>query len=490
MVATAEERRVVERARDDPNWWVKNVLGGDPWEIQREILDAMLSHKRTAVASCHGAGKSWVAARVVMWFLYNYRPSIVITTAPTDRQVEGILWKEIRVAHKRAIYEDGLGGECLTKKLRLDDDWLAWGFTAPDYDPDRFQGFHEENILVVVDEASGVSRMIYDGIEGMLSSANAKLLMIGNPTDPLGYFAKAFKKASVAKFHISAFDTPNFTEFGITETDIAERTWKEKITGPLPNPSLVTPEWVDDKYHEAWGPSNPLYISRVKGEFPTETDGGLIPLSWAERAQNTDLEPKPEDILVLGGDVARDGDDETVCYERRGPRARLGFHARKEDTMQTTGRFSRHLKDTEAARAMIDSIGIGAGVCDRLRELGHEVYDVIFGAKPDDTERFANLKAELYWHVRQLMEDGLLDLDPDDDLIVAQATSVRWQLTSAGKIAIEPKEQMKSRGVKSPDRFEALVYAFAESPRFTKRQSYDIDLSEDALVRPSEWRVK
>ena len=139
---------------------------------------------------------------------------------------------------------------------------------------------------------------------------------------------------------------------------------------------------------------------------------------------------------------------------------------------------------------MLDSIGIGAGVCDRLRELGHEVYDVIFGAKPDDTERFANLKAELYWHVRQLMEDGLLDLDPDDDLIVAQATSVRWQLTSAGKIAIEPKEQMKSRGVKSPDRFEALVYAFAESPRFTKRQSYDIDLSEDALVRPSEWRVK
>ncbi|MDD3927725.1 MAG: hypothetical protein PHT33_13820 [bacterium] len=458
MLKQSQAKTIVSRAQSDPAWWVTDVLGAKLWPKQVEILESLRDNPETAVRSCHGSGKSFTAGRAILWFLYTHMPCIVINTAPTNRQVRGILWKEIRIAHQRANYP--LGGKLLTQELKLADDWWAWGFTAPEYDPDRFQGFHEVYILVVVDEAAGVSEPIYEAIDGVLTSENARLLIIGNPTDPTGRFGKAFKTPGVNKITISAFDTPNFTTFGITEEDIASGEWEAKITSPLPFPTLVTPHWVA-KCHKRWGPTSALYTSRVKGEFPEQGTDTLIPLSWVEAAQNRELEPTgPSE---LGVDVARYGEDETVIMHRRGPVARSISTTGKEDTMQTTGRVVRALSDTGATVAKVDGDGLGAGVVDRLAELDKPVAEMRSGFAALDNERFLNRRAEWYWGLRERFETGDVDIDPEDEELAAQLSSIKYKINSRGQIQIESKDDMKKRGMSSPDRADALMLSYAET---------------------------
>jgi hypothetical protein len=403
-----------------------------------------------------------LAARAVLWFLFNHKPSIVITTGPTMRQVRGILWKEIAVAHRSALHR--LGGTMLQMELKLAPDWWAWGFTAADTDPDRFQGFHEENILVVVDEASGVSSDIYTAVDGILTSSNARELEIGNPTDPASSFAGSFKKKRVSKISISAFDTPNFTAFGITEEDIANDTWRAKIIGPLPFPKLVTPEWVREKY-EDWGPENPLYKSRVLAEFPSEGVDTLIPMAWIEAAQRRELERT--EPIVLGTDVAVEGDDQCVIGCRWGPVYRKLLKFGKTDTMTTTGHVVKQLKETGADIANVDVIGVGAGVVHRLGELGHPVAAANAGKNANNTEEYANQRAEWFWGLRKRFESQDVDLDPLDEDLAAQLCAIRWKPDSRGRVQIQKKELMKKEIGCSPDDADAMAIAFARVSRFS-----------------------
>ncbi len=446
-----------------PIAWVREVLGGEPWSAQQKILTAVKDHREVAVKSCHGIGKDWIAARVVLWFLYNHKPSIVISTAPTLRQVRGILWKEISVAHRNAHYD--LGGKMLTQELKLDSDWWAWGFTAPERDPDRFQGFHEENVLVVIDEAAGISPEIYTAIEGIMSSVNARKLEIGNPTDPVTPFAESFKTPGIHKISVTAFETPNFTEYGITEEDIADGSWEEKQSpnGP-PHPYLVTPEWVAKRYNR-WGPDNPLYLSRVLAQFPDEGVDTLIPLRLIEAAQQRTLEPKGKNIL--GVDIARYGDDQSVIMQRRGPVLRTLHRFTKTSTMETTGHIVRALKDTGAEIAQVDVVGIGAGVVDRLDELDKPVAAASAGSKSSDPDQYANARAEWFWGLRSRFESGDIDIDPVDEELMAQLASLKWKADSRGRIMIESKDDMKKRGLESPDDADAASIAFAQLSRFS-----------------------
>ncbi|HHW15378.1 MAG TPA: hypothetical protein GXX28_10680, partial [Firmicutes bacterium] len=155
MIDRERAREAVRRFRRDPVWFVRSVLGAEPWAKQAEILEAVRDHPRVAVRSCHGVGKSFTAGQVILWFLYSFMPSIVLSTAPTWRQVEKLVWKEVRASYRRARVP--LGGNLLPKRPEIQivqDQWYAVGLST-NY-PDRFQGFHEENILVVVDEAAGV----------------------------------------------------------------------------------------------------------------------------------------------------------------------------------------------------------------------------------------------------------------------------------------------------------------------------------------------
>lgn len=460
-IKAADAARVIDRAKNDPVWWVESVLGDKLWQRQKDILESVRDNSETSVRSSHGIGKSFCASRAALWFLYNHINSVVITTAPGRRQVRGILWKEIRSAHRKARIP--LGGRVLTQELELTEEWFAWGFTAPEYDPDRFQGFHAENILVIVDEASGVSPIIFDeGVQSVLSSSGSRLLMIGNPTNPSGEFARSFKDPGVSKIAISAFDTPNFTTFGITQRDIERDSWQKKITGPLPNPKLIEPAWVAKRWRR-WGRSttSPNYMSRVLGMFPEVSSDTLFPLHWIEAAQARDLEPQADDANQLGVDVARFGTDESVICHRKGPVARIVFAQQGLDTRATTGQVIAIRDRTHATISNVDVIGIGAGVVDGLNEVGEPVEAINVGAAPVDKEHFVNARAEYFWFLRGLFERGEIDIDPADEELASQLASMKFAYDAKGRILIESKQDAKKRGMESPDRADALMLAFA-----------------------------
>lgn len=262
---------ITDRCQRDPEFFVREVLGDTPWKRQVEIFESIRDHRSTAVPSCHASGKSWTAGRAVLWFLYSFYGAKVITTAPTERQIRGILWAEIHRARRNS--RAPLGGEPTLLSLKLAEDWYATGFTAPDWDPNRFQGYHAPHILVVVDEAAGISRALADQIDSLLSGGHARKLEIGNPVEAGTPFQASCESPHVHTLPISAFDTPNFTAFGIGQEEIASGAWEEKIgKAPLPHPDLITPQWVAERY-QIWGPTSNAWKSRVLGQFPDTVEG-------------------------------------------------------------------------------------------------------------------------------------------------------------------------------------------------------------------------
>src|SRR5690242_4601257 len=193
-VATATIDRAVasglDRIRRDPAAFMRVWLGADLWDKQIAIAESVRDHRRTAVKSCHGSGKSFLAARIVVWFLHAFPSSVVLTTAPTQNQVRNILWRNVNAAYDNK--RQPLLGRCLQTEIDIAPDWYALGFKSEDTAADRFQGFHAENALVVIDEAAGVDDRVYEALDAVMTSEAARQLLIGNPTNPRGEFYDAF----------------------------------------------------------------------------------------------------------------------------------------------------------------------------------------------------------------------------------------------------------------------------------------------------------
>ncbi|MBQ3447776.1 MAG: hypothetical protein IJG37_09060 [Synergistaceae bacterium] len=446
----------------DPSYFTQKILNKTLWPVQAEILRSVRDNMRTAVRSCHGIGKTFTAAMCILWFLYTRPKAIVLSTAPTWRQVEKLIWKEIRSAYRESAIP--LGGNLLPKTPELHlihDEWYAAGLSTNE--PDRFQGFHEEHILVVVDEAAGVNLEIYEAIEGILTSSGARLLLIGNPTAIGTPFYDAFTKAVGYKtFHVSAYDTPNFTSAGITPEDIANDTWQEKAR-EIPYPRLITPQWVSDRY-KAWGESSAPYQVRVMGNFPQQGEDTLIPLLWIELAMERWEDTPDGQPVQIGVDVAAFGSDKTVIAVRKGQKVTtLNVYSQK-DTRETAGLVRLHAQENETQKIAVDEIGIGRGVVDSLEEEGFYDVGVNVAERATDPERYHNLRAELWYSFRELLDPDKepIALPPDDELL-SELASVKYKLDARGAIQIESKEDMKKRLGHSPDRADAVVLAFANT---------------------------
>jgi len=271
----------------------------------------------------------------------------------------------------------------------------------------------------------------------------ARHLLIGNPTQLSGEFYNAFRSPLYHKIHISAFDSPNLK------------------VGKIVRPYLVTPEWVEEKRLK-WGEDNPLWYSRVLGEFPEQGDDTLIPLAWIEAAQQRWQTIPPGEPMELGVDVARYGTDTTVIILRQGSRAEVIAQLRGQDTMEVTGAVINALRETEAKVAKVDVVGLGAGVADRLKEQRYPVQEMNAGEAAQDKERFVNKRAEWYWALRERFQVGDITIPPDDEL-ASQLASLKYKFDSRGRVQIESKEEMRKRGLSSPDKADALMLAFAPS---------------------------
>jgi phage terminase large subunit len=425
--------QIVKACQANPAFFIQNVLGNPLTWQQLAVCNSVNKHRRTAVPSGHGTGKTYLAARLALQRLFAFGPkSKVITTAPTWTQVEKLLWKELRSAYKSRLYP--LGGTLNLTELTIDDDWFALGISTND--THRFQGFHAPFVTIILDEATGVDPLIWEAAEGLAIGPNDKFLAIGNPTDPSSDFKRVCDSPLWNVVRLNSEEHPNV------------------VTGEIVVPGAVTREWIEERLIEYGGRDTALYRARVLGLFPEQGDDMLISLADVERAQFRWSQPVGEPAS-LGADIARFGSDETVeieIYEDGNiamPKTHVG-----QDTMATAG----SVKANGAKRKAVDDAGLGGGVTDRLRELGIAVIAYNAGESPLDKERFLNRRAETWWMIREALKADEINLPPDNKL-AADLTNIKYSYTSKGQIKLESKEEVKKRLGRSPDRGDALAIA-------------------------------
>lgn len=439
----------------DPVTFARNVLSADVWDTQAHILASLQTRRRIAVKACHASGKSFTAAAAVLWWLVAHPDGIVVTTAPTWTQVEKVLWGEIHAAIGRAkVLRYVLQGrEPNRTEFRLGPNNYAVGLSTNE--GVNFQGFHGK-VLIVLDEAPGVRPDIYEAIEGIRAGGDVRVLALGNPVIGSGPFYDAFTSArdSWALETISAFDTPNLA--GLDVQALAEL--PDDQLDANPRPYLVTRRWAREKLVE-WGESSPLWQSRVLGNFPKQSDDSLISLAWIERAIAADPVDSVEPFEA-GIDVAGPGEDETAVYVRRGPQVLASRAWAQPDPRGEVAAYLGEWKQRGQLRVKVDTIGQGYYFGKHLEDIGFDVEHVNVGEAPSDREKYANLKAELYWSLRMRFEAGDLR-GPLCDRTQAQLTGIRYRHDARGRVVIESKDEARKRGVRSPDRAEALMLAFA-----------------------------
>lgn len=456
------------RARRDPAWWAKIALGVDLWPGQVEMMESVRDHRKTAVRACHAPGKTFTAACLALWFLYSHVGSIVLCTAPTWNQVENLLWREIKALAATARVD--LGGDWIKKppQLNLGNKWYAMGISPGE--PERFQGFHAPFVLIIVDEASGVPENIMGAIEGILMSGKmVRLLLLSNPTRPEGALYDAFHRYRDAFncLTISAFDTPNLKPL----VPLLEgKTTREKVAilraAPVVNPYLVNAESVADIMAQ-YGEDSQIYKVRVLAEFPSSSPDQLIDLWQLEDAvtrwKNMDKSmrwwenPDWKHPRYGGFDPARFGDNMTsLAAQSQNIWAPLESYE-QTDTIFAAARAAEFYHRLKLGQLRVDEHGQGGGPLDllianpRVNAMG-----ITVGSPAMDSVRFGNLRAEGYWGLRELAQSGQLWL-PDHPRLIGQLSCLKYKYRPNGQIMIESKEEMRARGVASPDEADAVM---------------------------------
>ena len=430
----------IEAYSHDPVRFVQEMLGATPFDYQSEFLMAIASGERKmSVRSGHGSGKSTTASWAMLWYLLLRYPCKVVVTAPTSGQLFDAMFAEL----KRWIGE--LPKE-LQELLNVKSDRVelvaapAEAFislrTARAETPEALAGVHSENVLLVIDEASGVPEKVFEAAAGSMSGHNATTLMLSNPTRSSGTFFESHNrmKSSWWTRQWSCQDSP-----------------------------LVAQEFIDEM-RLRYGEQSSAYRVRVLGDFPLTDDDTIIPYHLVEAAQNRDIEVAEDTDVIWSLDVARFGSDATALCKRQGPVVTELRSWRGLDLMQTTGRVVAEYEALSPSRQpteiLVDSIGIGSGVVDRLRELDLPVRGINVSESPSMGDTYMNLRSELWFKAKAWLEDRSCKL-PKDDQLISELTSIRYSFTSSGKMKAESKDEMRKRGLGSPDLADALCLSMA-----------------------------
>lgn len=420
------------------------------WDKMRVIAESVKDNRYTAVKAAHSVSKSYTAARLALWFLKTHYPSTVITTAPTYNQVEGVLWREIRVAYAQA--KIGYGGKITKTKLEMAEKWFAYGFsTRADtvtQQATAFQGYHNKYVLIILDEAAGIAKEIWEAIDSLMSSGNCRLLAIGNPTSCKGEFPKCFKDAKYNKITISVFDTPNY------------KAGKDIIPG-LSGREFV--EMVERKY----GKDSNYYKARVLGQIPDDDIDSIITVTTLENAYNKHELYHKDKRRFVTGDPA-DGGDESVFYLMEETQIIDEMIFSKKNTMATAGRVNIFMEQNNVTWYAGDCIGIGAGICDRLEEFGKSVerVDSRHGKPNGVPDIYYNLRAQMWIEAGERFSEDDIELHWDDEVLKEQLVAVK-QTIRRGRIIIESKDIIRKELGRSPDRADAYIiglYALNKIP--------------------------
>lgn len=425
--------------------------GVEPW--QAAFLKDVGQYDRVSARSGHGVGKTTTFAWIGWWFLATRRTCKVPVISPSENQLRDALWPEFRKWHGQM--PKGLASRFETRQetvVNKADPGNAFivARTAPKHKPEALQGFHQEqlmeyegekfavaNLLVLLDEASGIEEAFYEVNRGALSGKGTKLAMAGNPTRTAGSFYDSHHKLRTIYrcHHVSCLDV-------------------KRAQGHI------------EEIKAQYGEGSNAWRVRVLGEFPTSSDETIIPLSLVMSAIGRDVPPL-DYYPIWGLDVARYGDDRTALAKRQANALLEPVKAWKNlDTLQVVGRLRTEYEETKPEdrpkQIMVDVIGVGAGVYDVAKAQGLPVYDVNVGEAASSRENCMRLRDELWFLGREWFLDRSCTM-PNDEALISELTNVTYSFTVTGKFVAERKQEMKDRGVPSPDLADAFLLTFAGS---------------------------
>ena len=423
-----------------PIAFVKEVLRADPDPWQTEALRAIArGHTRIAIRSGHGVGKTALAAWVLTWFANTRVPFKAAVTAPSSPQLFDVLWPELNKWFQKL--PEGWRGlwNFTTDHIRLvgNEECFITARTSRADQPEAMAGLHSNHILLVADEASGIPEQVYEAASGSMSSQGAITLLIGNPTRNVGFFHRV-------------------------HTMERDRWYTMSVSSA--NSPRVTPDYVDEMA-KRYGEDSNAYRVRVLGQFPTADDDTLIAAELVDQAMQRDVPLDTSQPTIWGLDVARFGQDASCLIKRRGyVVTEMPRRWRSVDTMQLAGAIKAEWDISIQSRPqliVVDTIGIGAGVADRLHEQGLPILGINVAEAPSNKARFMRLRDELWVRTKEWLETRRVQL-PRDDQLRDDLCGPRFVFNSLGKLQVESKDRMRSRGLASPDAADALMLTLAE----------------------------
>lgn len=430
----------IARYHSDPVLFVREVLGAEPDEYQTQVLNWVAAGERQiSVRSGHGVGKTTTLAFAIVWFACTRFPQKTVCTAPTSTQLYEALASETKAWFKKLppalldIFE--IQVDQIRHRAAPDESFVSFA-TSKAEQPEALAGKHSDNVLLIADEASGIPDPVFEAARGSMSGRNATMILAGNPVRTSGLFFRSHHE-------LKGF-------------------WKTLVISCV-NHARVTPQQVEEMARD-YGVDSNAYRVRVLGEFPLGDDDTVIPREYAESALLRDVKAiyvRP----VWGVDVARFGSDSTALARRRGNTLAKPVEIRNGfDTMQTAGWIHSEYLETPASERPsdinIDVIGIGAGVVDRLIELGLPARGINVSESPAMKEQYTNLRAELWFTGRDFLAKKDSNL-ANDQKLADELSEPRFNYTSAGKKQVESKDTMRKRGVRSPNRADAFLLTLA-----------------------------
>lgn len=469
---------------DNPIDFVEDILHATPDDKQRNILRSLRDYSMTSVRSGHGIGKSAVEAWSVIWFMVTRPFPKIPCTAPTQHQLYDILWAEISkwMRGNPALKKDLIWTQEKLYMSGQPEEWFAVPRTATN--PEALQGFHADHVLYIIDEASGVSDKVFEPVLGAMTGPDAKLLMMGNPTRLSGFFYDSHHKnrGSYSAIHVDGRDSIR-----------------------------VSKKFVN-QIIEMFGEDSDVFRVRVAGEFPKSTPDSFIAMEWCEQATKLSIEPL-EQRIDIGIDVARYGDDSSVLYpvfdKQKSDKIEQYNHNRTTEiagyAVIMVKRYAMEYREA-SIHVKVDCDGLGVGVYDNLEEQKDRIIDDIWedrcredGLDPkdahqwdacqrvpkpdlhivechfggsggkvdeDDPVEYANSTGLMWGAVRKALKAGALQI-PENDTLMTQLSNRKYRVNKDGRIELERKEEMKKRGLKSPDMADALALALYDPPEWT-----------------------
>ena len=466
--------------RDVPVTFARDVLGFEPWSGQQDIANAVAQHDLVTCSSGHGIGKSAVAATLALWFWSTRGPGArVILIAPTARQVHEVIWREVRQLYRTArVPIGGQLGMLASTGLRSNDARELFG-VAPD-SPVALQGIRAPEMLVIVDESSGVSDDVFEAIQSLIAGGG-KLLLLGNPLStkpPFSFFYRSHRSNDFHRLQISSTSTPNV------------------IAGERVVPGLVTADWIRQRLADWGGTDHPLYKIKILGQFVEDVEGSLFPHALIADAQAMYEDTPATGRLVIAIDPAGasgKGDD-SGFVARRGKRVLEVAPKRGLDeaahVAEVRAIIARHRGSADKPLVVVDRDGyVGAKVYGELVAQARDAFDVV-GLRTGERARrrpqdFHNVRAEMYYALLDALRDGLaLPINPR---LEGELAVIKGEQHYAGRALVSDKDALrKALGGKSPDLADALAMAVYV------RDSYAGPVASDHDAPPCEhdpWRV-